>query len=498
MNLRGLLKLRDQVAQLREEWNVRDRETRPYHVVLETDEDLHAWVRDHLGVVIPRHAVCDGHVAPLHAFADAYFARYPRSVWKASRGFGGKSVLLAALSATEAITLGASVSLLGGSGEQSRRVHEYMSGLSSELPEKFWSHPNAPRDLLLNDPTKRETRLRNHGRVIALMASQASVRGPHPQRLRGDEIDEMDPMIWDAAQGQPMESRGIAEQVLGSSTHQHADGTMTRELAMATEQGWPIYEWCFRECLQSNGGWLSDAQVERKRATVPALMWNTEYELQEPSVENRAIDTASVEAMFDLKRGSCDGALRREPYIFEKPLWELDPKWRKGDKEARRRILRKIKADYAAGADWGKLRDKTIVKVFRIDTDPMRVVAYMHLGRMPYPQMFAAYNDLVERYQASAAHDATGLGTVADDYVEEQTEGVSLVGARRSHIFGEYITGIESRQIVAPRIEHAYREHLYCTADDLYGPASAGHPPDSFVAGALAYHTALRPSRIFI
>ena len=83
------------------------------------DEALHAWVTDHLGVRIPRLACCPEHRAPFDAFADAYFARSPIAVWVASRGFGGKSLLLATLALTEATTLGAEVRVLGGSADQS-------------------------------------------------------------------------------------------------------------------------------------------------------------------------------------------------------------------------------------------------------------------------------------------------------------------------------------------------------------------------------------------
>lgn len=101
-----------------------------------------------------------------------------------SRGFGGKSLTLAALSYLEAITYGASVSLLGGSGEQSRRVHDYMTGEATNIPDTFWKSPEAPGDMLLSDPTKLTTRLLNGGRIQVLTASSKSVRGPHPQKLR--------------------------------------------------------------------------------------------------------------------------------------------------------------------------------------------------------------------------------------------------------------------------------------------------------------------------
>jgi len=51
-------------------------------------------------------------------------------------------------------------------------------------------------------------------------------------------------------------------------------------------------------------------------------------------------------------------------------------------------------------------------------------------------------------------------------------------------LFADYVVGIETGDLLAPRIVYAHGEHRYCTNADLYG---AGHPPDSMVAGALAW-----------
>ena len=89
-------------------------------------------------------------MAPAQAFCDAYFNRADVAVWKASRGFGGKSTLLALLALTEAITLQADVTVLGGSAQQSERVLEVMT--------RLWGSPRAPRDLLDSPPAVRKTR----------------------------------------------------------------------------------------------------------------------------------------------------------------------------------------------------------------------------------------------------------------------------------------------------------------------------------------------------
>ena len=75
------------------------------------DEELWMYCKVVCGMTVPRHAVCKHHKAPFDALADAYFGRSPVSVWKASRGFGGKSTLMGLLCVLEAATLGAQVTV---------------------------------------------------------------------------------------------------------------------------------------------------------------------------------------------------------------------------------------------------------------------------------------------------------------------------------------------------------------------------------------------------
>ena len=448
-----------------------------------TDEELWWWVTSVLGLELPMRAHCKNHSAPFTAFANAFFAREVMSIWKASRGFGGKSVLLSALGCAESITLGAAVSLLGGSGEQSQRIHEYMGGEHDNFPHSFWNSPLLDyfeKDIKERVSTATRTRLRNGGRVTALTASSRAVRGPHPQRLRGDEIDEMDPEIWDAAKGQPMTARGIAEQTVGSSTHQYPDGAMTIELTRARERGWAVHEWCYKESLSSMpGGWLTPTMVEKKKIIMPAIMWKTEVELQEPNPEGRAIDPEGIKKMFNANLGIYSGELG-DRLIFEEPVKSED------DEKP---------ATYGVGADWGKHHDKSIFTVWRFDVRPVRLVAFYHLGRRPWPMMIRAYQDLAKKYgggidmdTAAAAHDATGIGDVIHDYLEVPAEGVVMRGPTRADLIHEYIMAIEAGDLEAPMIHYMYDEHRFVTTDDLMG---SGHPPDSFVGGAMGYRAGL-------
>jgi hypothetical protein len=219
--------------------------------IIRDEADLAEYLATKFGIVIPNKACCTGHQPPWEAFCDAYFARSPVTVWKASRGFGGKSQTLALLGNVEAATLRADVNVLGGTGQQSERVLEAM--------DRFWKHPSAPRELLASEPAKKETRFVWGNVIRALMASTASVRGPHPQRLRMDEVDEMDLHILDAAMGQTMSTPGIPAQTVLSSTHHYPDHTMTEILRRAHDRGWPVYEWCV----------ASDTLVDTPNGPVP-------------------------------------------------------------------------------------------------------------------------------------------------------------------------------------------------------------------------------------
>lgn len=428
--------------------------------IIETDEDLDRFLLDRFQVTLPSTRCCENHRTPHEAFHDAYFARSPISVWKASRGFGGKSFTLALLAVTEALTLRADVNVLGGSGEQSKRVLESIG--------RLWETPTAPKWALDSEPGSQKQKLRWGNRIVALMASQASVRGPHPQRLRLDEVDEMNVGILDSALGQPMSKGWVLSQVVLSSTHQYPDGTMSEILKRAADKGWPVFEWCYRENLEPHG-WLTQAEVDRKRAILTVRMWDTEIELQEPSSEGRAIDTGKVDEAF------------RRDVALEDPV--------AGDTVA-----------YGHGADWAKKKNHTVIVSIRKDVRPMRVVAVKRTNKEPWPTMAGYLDERVARYGGTSTHDNTGLGQVVHDLLNHDSEPFNMVGRDRQDLLSEYIAAIEKGELVWPRddsnpaLAAAYSEHKYATRDDVYKGAKDGsgkfHLPDTISAGALAWRAA--------
>lgn len=430
-----------------------------FRLPIRTEQELRAFVWAVWGRRIPNVAVCLGHVSPWFAFAWAFFARSRVSVWKASRGFGGKSTLLATLGQTEAVTLNADVTILGGSGEQSERVHN--------AQVQAWDRaPRAIRDRLRTDPTQRRTRLKAGNSIIALTASTRSARGPHPQRLRLDEVDEMGLRIFDAVLGQPMMRRGVPAQTVCSSTHHYSDKTMTEVLKRAADKGWPVHQWCYRETSAPHG-WLLPEEVEAKRSEVTPAMWDTEYELQDPNPEGRAIDGEAVKRMFRRELGNYRG-YPGEVVRLEEPVPH---------------------ARYATGADWAKKHDWTAIITFRLDVKPWRLVAFERVHHEPWPQMIARLERRLTSYRGSASHDATGLGNVIEDHLKTQVpvEHLQFVGRERTDTLSEYIAAVERGDLEAPYIETMELEHKFADQEAIWGH---GHPPDTIVAAALAFRAA--------
>lgn len=431
--------------------------------VLATDDDLDKFLWDYFSVKLPNTQCCANHSTPWRAFHDAYFARFPVIIWKASRGFGGKTFSLGLLSMVEGLTLRADVNILGGSGVQSRRVLEHIS--------KLWELPTAPKWALSSAAGSQVQTLKWHNRITALMASSKSVRGPHPQRLRLDEADETKISLIKDALGQPMSKGWVQAQVVLSSTHQYADGPMTWCLKEAGEKGWPVHEWCLQETLEPHG-WLTAAEVARKRVIMTADHWKTEVEMQEPSAEGRAIDTRKVEEAF-----SADVQL--EPVAQETE-------------------------SYATGGDWAKKVNWTFITTLARKRRPMQVVMVKRSQKEPWPRMIGYYDVQVKAYPGTACHDNTGIGGVIHDHLHVAAEPFNMVGRDRADLLTEYIAALENGEVIWPRndpdpdrhaaLQMAYSEHKYATRDDVYKGSKDGtgkhHLPDSISSAALAYRAA--------
>lgn len=431
------------------------------------DEELHGLVYALWGVNIPRTRVCDDHVAPFEWFSDCFFRRVPLGVALGSRGLSGKSYAMSALGLTTSVVLGVDVNLLGGSLAQSMNLHTHM--------QAAWESDGAPR-YMIQKLGNTEIKLTNKSRITPLTASQKTVRGPHPAQLCLDEIDEMDPEIYESALGQPMDQVNhvgvtIGPQVAVTSTLQYADGNMMRVMNEARERGLGVYSWCYHESANPVDGWLTQEQILHKKQTVSRERWRVEYELGEPSIGNRAFHTPDVETAFN--GDPADGLVKQsrdyEEYGFE---------------------TFKLNEDYIIAADWARSQDMTVITVWKATRLPMELVYYVRMNHLPWPVMIKKFNVLQKKFRATGIHDATGLGDVVASLIDGDVWDFKMTGAQRDDMLSEYVAAVERGKVSGPRINSLYTAHKYCSVEDLFSRSKEFHLPDEVCSAALAWQVA--------
>jgi hypothetical protein len=215
-----------------------------------TDDQLHAWIREHLGLTIARRIpqrpdnATLPRAAPFDYLRHTFFenASSPATpqdciVW-AARGTG-KTMLGAVATALDLLFKpGIQVRILAGSLEQGQRMHEHLRSL-------FERPALAP--LLRSRITEKRLTLKSGSRVEILAQSQPSVRGTRIQKLRCDEVELFDDDVWEAAQlttrSMPYEG-GIAKGAVECLSTMHlAHGPMSRLLKEAAAGKRTLFRW---------------------------------------------------------------------------------------------------------------------------------------------------------------------------------------------------------------------------------------------------------------
>jgi hypothetical protein len=195
---------------------------------------------------VPRAQVCPEHTPPAEYIVDSFFETVQDSVCWANRG-GGKT-LLGALSTwlDTVFKHDCATKILGGSLEQSKKMYHHLTGGGDGwglVTEDF-------QYLLQGEMLSAQTALVNKSHINILTASSKSVRGPHPQKLKLDEVDEMDPEIYEAALLIPKSARGIKASVQIYSTMHRAYGLMNKVITDAVESGYKVYTWCVFDVME--------------------------------------------------------------------------------------------------------------------------------------------------------------------------------------------------------------------------------------------------------
>jgi hypothetical protein len=232
-----------------------------------TPDELHAWLIGHAGVRVSRDPIVEGHDAPFAYLVHSFFegrgalagdaaedhraeSAQDSVVW-ANRG-GGKTFLGAVATMLDLVFKpGIEVRVLGGSMEQSKRMHAHLRRLFD---------PRKREELAsLVEGRITDTRLAlKNGSVVELLAqSQTSVRGTRVQKLRCDEVDLFDPEVWEAAQLTTRSATCGPFQVRGSvdclSTMHRPYGVMHTLVREAREGSRTLFRWGVVDVLEACG-----------------------------------------------------------------------------------------------------------------------------------------------------------------------------------------------------------------------------------------------------
>ena len=467
-----------------------------------TDDELWNYVKVFFGVAIPRKQVCPNCCSPFQAFADAYFARSPNIIWHAARG-SGKSLQLALLAMVHQLTNGCEINVLGGSSQQSKRIIAYIQSKDPKCSNILWRAPNAPSYLIEKDKdTQYSSKLFTGGLINALMASDASVRGPHPNVLLMDETDSTPWDLIESALGQPVSfektvvnpytgeeiKRYQPRSTVFSSTWQRPDGSMTKVMEKArAEEGWLVRSWCFREVVKSNGGWYPDEDIAIARNTLSKRAFELEYDCKHPKSEGTVWTDEAIDLLFGIIPDE-------EGKFYQIHQERLNGKPRRYEGKAGE-VVHLVDPQpgitFYHGADWAKENDSTIFSTFAKNPnagDPDILVHWERWEKLPWPVNYPKYNRIVDAYKGASCIDATtGVSSVAGDFLSHPVTLIDFSNRKLiNDILMAYQVAIEKGEIRMPYIEHVYKEHKYATYEMLYTPKA--HLPDTIASAALAWH----------
>jgi hypothetical protein len=267
-----------------------------------SDDDLLDFIYVTWGLKIPRARVCPEHTPPAQYICDSFFERTKDSICWANRG-GGKTLNGALVTwLDEVFKPKCETKILGGSGEQSLRMYNHIDKLVTQPFER----------LVDGEVLKTQTKMAHGGSIQILTASTKSVRGPHPQKLKLDEIDEFDDKIYEAALLIPKTAAGIEASVQIYSTMHKAYGLMNRVVSDAAENGYQLYKWCVFDVIEKCVGrecglcelW-EDCQGRGKDA-------DGYYKIEDAISEKRKLSRETWEAEALCKMPSQEGLIYKE------------------------------------------------------------------------------------------------------------------------------------------------------------------------------------------
>ncbi len=418
--------------------------------------DLKNYIKVFLDIEIPDKRICVGHNSPMEYLWHSFWADFGAKVrlnadsvvW-ANRG-GGKTELAAVATLLDCVFKpNCQVRILGGSGEQSGRMYEYLGGFLRNGFDEFLAGPIR----------KGKCRFVNGSGVEVLTQSATSVRGQHIQKLRCDEVELFDREVFDAAKFTTYSTDVVVAALESISTMHRPYGLMQKIVSSAGQSGTEIFKWCIWEviekcteriCSQCSlwgdcggkakgaGGYLKidDCLTQMRRASRAG--WEAEMLCRRPNAENIVFD--EFDPAIHIKVVDYDGNLplyRSLDFGFVNPFVCL---WIQVDEEGVVRVIDEY------------VRSRATIDVH---ADEMKSRTACDEGAVAGTFCDPAGKSVNDVTGTSAVRELRGLGINVRYRRSGILEGIELV--RRAIRAGDG----SSRLIVSPRCERLI-ESLRC------------------------------------
>jgi hypothetical protein len=237
----------------------------------QTDDELYNWIVKEFGIRIPRVSVCPDHIAPFQFLADIFFERVASALALANRG-GAKTFLVALLHYLNCtFKPGCQCLTFGATEPQGQRCYAHIEDWCYEHDEETGRRLNVIKPFIEDKPLKSHTKWRTGGMVEVVAGSVNAVSGGHQSKVHADELDLMEPAVWNQSRGIAVSNPASGElppfmskfngmippQDIVTSTRNSVTGLMQElldEIADDIKNGdvpqFELFIWCIWECVQ--------------------------------------------------------------------------------------------------------------------------------------------------------------------------------------------------------------------------------------------------------
>ena len=218
------------------------------------DEELEEFIYLAYGLKFPNKVITPGHKTPFQFLADMFFERVKTALGFANRT-GGKTYLIATLNHLDMVfKKNCKITSAGATRDQAGRCYRYFQD-HNHLP---WFKKFCERYAITTGSgfyedmwsTQARTEFGNKAILEVITGSAKGFRGPHPNKSRVDEIDEIPWHVLQIGMSMSQSTGGVVSQDVFTSTRQHEYGAMQRLLDEAEDRMVTVYEWNIWETLE--------------------------------------------------------------------------------------------------------------------------------------------------------------------------------------------------------------------------------------------------------